>query len=386
MSKWENKWGENLMDDYLNSDIYDFDNDASASSFGWDFQVNAGIFLFLKYISNAEDIKIESKCQDIEITLTDQRKVFAQAKSAQDYTSIKNPKEKFKDAVISLSKNPWENNILIYISNNPDTFNSGKECFNNCVVAYNNCLKGVQREIDETIKSVINSINKKIASEDNDKEKKRLSLSKRRLENFHKENLYISAIHPYYGDESSRYNKIGEEILNFLTNTAQLPIDYAVCIKQKLLDHWQKSFHINSTIKDKDSKKISRRQFLWPIVIFLTDKEIPDINDCLSFSPDLSLENEADEIMNCAESVYCERYEFVNKVMSQYNQFKKEYRGENIEKQFIKEHGEEYIEEFEDLGNQDAQLTEYLTKKFLYRILIKNRLIVKICDAVEVKK
>lgn len=103
------------MDDYLNSDIYDFDNDASASSFGWDFQVNAGIFLFLKYISNAEDIKIESKCQDVEITLTDQRKVFAQAKSAQDYTSIKNPKEKFKDAIISLSKNPWENNILIYI-------------------------------------------------------------------------------------------------------------------------------------------------------------------------------------------------------------------------------------------------------------------------------
>ena len=57
------------MSDYINDDIIDFNNDASASSFGWNFQVNAGIFLFLHYIREAEDFKIESKLQDIEITL-----------------------------------------------------------------------------------------------------------------------------------------------------------------------------------------------------------------------------------------------------------------------------------------------------------------------------
>ena len=66
---------------FLNDDIYEFDNDASASSFGWDFQANAGIFLFLKLFADAKDIKIESKKQDIEITLNDSSKVFAQAKS-----------------------------------------------------------------------------------------------------------------------------------------------------------------------------------------------------------------------------------------------------------------------------------------------------------------
>ena len=57
------------MSDYMNEDIIDFDNDASASSFGWNFQANAGIFLFLHYIKDAKELKIESKLQDIEITL-----------------------------------------------------------------------------------------------------------------------------------------------------------------------------------------------------------------------------------------------------------------------------------------------------------------------------
>ena len=63
-------------DEYLNEDVCQFDNDASASSFGWNFQVNAGIFLFLKYMPEVTDIKIESKAQDIEITLIDEGKVF----------------------------------------------------------------------------------------------------------------------------------------------------------------------------------------------------------------------------------------------------------------------------------------------------------------------
>ena len=45
------------MDDEMELD-FSFDNDASASSFGWNFQVNAGIFLFLHYIKEAKAIKV----------------------------------------------------------------------------------------------------------------------------------------------------------------------------------------------------------------------------------------------------------------------------------------------------------------------------------------
>lgn len=49
------------MSEYLNEDICQFSNDASASSFGWNFQANAGIFLFLKYMPDAADVKAEIK-------------------------------------------------------------------------------------------------------------------------------------------------------------------------------------------------------------------------------------------------------------------------------------------------------------------------------------
>ena len=153
------------MSEYLNEDICQFSNDASASSFGWNFQANAGIFLFLKYMPDAADIKIESISQDIEITLIDERKVFAQAKSAQDSTTIKDQKEKFKDAIISLARNPYKDNQLVYISNIPDTFKSAPNFFNNSIIPYNDCLAGIQKEIDDTILSISKNIAKKIKKE-----------------------------------------------------------------------------------------------------------------------------------------------------------------------------------------------------------------------------
>lgn len=161
------------MSEYLNEEFCDFNNDASATSFGWDFQVNAGIYLFLYYIQDAIDIKIESKLQDIEITLNDNSKVFAQAKSAQDYTAISDQKEKFKDAIISLSRNNYEGNKLLYISNIPNTFKQYDNCFNNNVISYTECLKGMKDEIDKTISAIDKSLTYKISKEkDNNKSKK----------------------------------------------------------------------------------------------------------------------------------------------------------------------------------------------------------------------
>ena len=80
-----------------------YDNDASASAFGWDFQVNAAIFLFLKYLDEVKTIKVEGKYQDIEIEKVDKHFIYAQAKSVQD-GSISHRTEKLEDAIISLAK------------------------------------------------------------------------------------------------------------------------------------------------------------------------------------------------------------------------------------------------------------------------------------------
>ena len=243
------------MSEYLNEEFCDFNNDASATSFGWDFQVNAGIYLFLYYIQDATDIKIESKLQDIEITLKDNSKVFAQAKSAQDYTAVKDQKEKFKDAIISLSRNNYKGNKLLYISNIPNTFKQYDNCFNNNVISYTECLKGIKDEIDKTISAIDKSLTDKISKEKDNNKSKKLEQLKNKIDDFHKENLYISTIHPYYGPENTRYTIIGDQIISFLVNTIGLDRDDATAIKQKLLEHWQLTFEHDSTIKDGNCKK-----------------------------------------------------------------------------------------------------------------------------------
>ena len=103
---------------------------------------------------------------------------------------------------------------------------------------------------------------------------------------------------------------------------------------------------------------------------------------------DLAIKNEVARIMNDPKSFYHERYEFSNRVLQRYALFKKELLGEVVkqpELDFIKKYGHEFVDEFTMLGNGDSELTEYLTKVFLYRILANNRYVQKVCTAVGVK-
>ncbi len=376
------------MSDYLNEEYCDFSNDASASSFGWNFQSNAGIFLFLRYIQDAIDIKIESKLQDIEISLINGSKVFAQAKSAQDYTLAKDKKEKFKDAIVSLARNPQNENRLIYISNIPDTFQTANNVFDNAIVSFDSCLWKTKKEIEDTFNSTISSINKKIVKEQNHQKKKKLLEIKNKVEKFNKSSLFFCTINPYYGDEQNRYVRICDEVLSFLINTVKLDRDDAICIKQKLLEHWQLRLSHNSTVKDKnDTKKITKADFAWPIAALLIDNDQFEISDCLTFIPDKSITNEVNRTMKISTSIYHERFEFTNKVLQEFEQFKREIYGiklENpLEKEFIMTRSYKFLDEFSFVSDENIQ--EYLTKAFLFRIINNNRNMHKISAGVGVK-
>ena len=69
------------MNTRLNIDNPFRDGNASASAFGWQFQVDAAIFLFLYYIDEVDEIVVEGKYQDIELLCKNSRHIYAQAKS-----------------------------------------------------------------------------------------------------------------------------------------------------------------------------------------------------------------------------------------------------------------------------------------------------------------
>lgn len=367
------------MSEYLNEDCCEFANDASASSFGWNFQSNAGIFLFLKYLKDADSIKIESKLQDIEIQLSSGKKILAQAKSARDYTVATDKKEKFKDALISLAKFSYNGDQLIYISNIPDTFDSAKGNFNNMIVAYSSCPQGVRDEIDQVFESTCNSMRARIEKEDNIKKKGRYKRLLQLVEDFDKTKLFISVISPYWGDDHNRYSEISNAIVSFLVDDLKLSNDNAIAIKRRLLEHWQFRFEHNSTQPDRnETKRISKEDFAWPIVVYLSKDGLPDIADCLSFAPDQSLTEEVSRLLEDYNMVYHERFEFSNRVIQDYTAYRKEQAAgiKDIEKLFIRDHGNEYCNEFKT--DDDTEKTEYITKAFVYKILVNHRNMVRI--------
>jgi len=374
------------MEEYLNTEYCEFENDASASSFGWNFQSNAGIFLFLSFFKQAEEIKIESKLQDIEITLNNGEKVLAQAKSSQDYSVDKSKKQKFKDAIISLAKYSKKGNSFIYISNIPNTLDSGKELFNNEIISYNECLQAVKNEIDDVFVSTSNSIKKQVDKETNLDKLKKLKTILELVESFDKSKLYISVIDRFFGEDKHRYSAVSDKIIAFLVDDLKLNRDDAISIKTKLLDFWQLSFQHNSTIPDKGIKKsINKNDFAWPIVVYLTEECIPDIDECLTFNPDKALKKEVFHALSYSEVLYHERFSFTNRIIQDYNDFRKEKRGiSNIEKAFVKECGHNYYDEFKKDSIDDETL-EYITKAFIYKIIIDRNNMSKISAGIGAK-
>ncbi len=379
------------MSDYMNADIIDFDNDASASSFGWNFQANAGIFLFLHYINEAKDLKIESKLQDIEITLNNDNKILAQAKSAQDPSIDKAKKTKFKDALISIAKSSKKepNAHFIYISNESDTFSSGDKAFDNRIRSYNKCLQSIRNEIDETFEATIHSLSTKIEKaqkSSDDKKAKHLTEIKQLIENLNKDNLSVSCITQFWGEEENRYASIKDKINDFLLNKLDYKPTLVQKISNKLFEHWSFVCGFNSTQKD-IKKEMSKVEFLWPISIFLLQDIHHDITDCLDSTCDTSLEEEVDAIFEDGKMLYHERFEFSNKILQDYYDFKHNHisKIKEPEKEFIKKNWKKYVEEFAQ-ENFDEEKLEYVTKSFLYRILMNSRNLRNICSKVGLDK
>ena len=66
------------MNNRLNIDNPFYDGNASASAFGWQFQVDAAIFLFLYYIDEVDEIVVEGKYQDIELLCKNSRHIYVE--------------------------------------------------------------------------------------------------------------------------------------------------------------------------------------------------------------------------------------------------------------------------------------------------------------------
>ena len=98
-------------------------SNASPEVFGFDFQINATIFLLLDNIKEVKTVRMEGASEDIELTMNDGNQIMAQAKGvvkgSSDFSHVRS---KLSDAIRTLSSadnTSVEQLILITNSRNP---------------------------------------------------------------------------------------------------------------------------------------------------------------------------------------------------------------------------------------------------------------------------
>ncbi len=214
---------------------------ASASAFGWQFQINIAIFLMIKYFGKFKELKIEGIKEDIEISLSNNKKVYAQAKSKQNVNDgdTSSYSTKLKKALESLSEvNEDNSESLIYISNlEPNPLNSGTNEFELIsFLKYNELLDVSKQKIDAQLNQLGKSLNK--------------------------EKLIIAKV-PFFGeDKTTRQKFIITNIEDFLTFISPDLLPY----KNRFLETWESEAFHNST-QNNMSMKIKREDVLWRLLI-----------------------------------------------------------------------------------------------------------------------
>lgn len=130
-------------------------SNASPEVFGFDFQVNATIFLLLDNIEELQSVRMEGATEDIELSLNNNKQIMAQAKSVvKGSTDFSNVRSKLKKAIETLSAadgNSIEQLILITNSKNPlnDEFSKGYFYGLPTRIGYDDLPKESQAIIDE---------------------------------------------------------------------------------------------------------------------------------------------------------------------------------------------------------------------------------------------
>lgn len=365
------------------------DNDASASAFGWQFQLLSAIPLILRDIKNVKHFIIEGKYQDIEIYYSDDTQSFIQAKAVQMEDSENNSTKnnKFKQAIISLYKTPFvDSKKIIYCSNFKSPILDDAALFSNKLVNYNNCPASIKNQIDSLIMDAATLVENDLKAKKKNAERNGKIIDKRVEESMNmlserlrndslKTNIYFYTVYPFFGEGrlEERASVIDDKIVSFLSDEVQLKPKTAVAISTRLLKHWAVCFLNDAgTISTSDSKTITKQELLWPIVVFNSSFDTELVKETMKGRITSSDISEAEAHLNDEVFLQLQRFQFLHKLYKDFASYLKSITSINPELDFIKEKWDLYKEEF-DIYTSDSVQLEYITKCYLYRLLLDYR-------------
>lgn len=316
------------------------DRNASASAFGWDFQVNSAMLLMLENIKDAKHIRVEGVDEDIEITLQNHTKVYAQVKSVEKPDDTSHVIDKLTKALETLSDaaKKGDGHMFTYVTNSSNPFNNKR------ILSYftGRTHLGFD-ELPDVAQKRINEIIQNNGYTGLDVHK-----------------LDIRVI-PFYGNDlKNRYKEIQACINEFLT---EINVD-AQGINTTLMQIWRRDLFQNATQND-TSISISKEKMIWPLIVLVVDKTVA--ND---YKNDLN-DDEIDEIESKYKMIINQNtmsYEMISRIMSDHRKSKK------TKKKFVADHWNDYLD-IANMIDSDNDTKESLVKIILYRILTQRQCI-----------
>lgn len=355
-----------------------FNNDASASAFGYLFQAKAATWLFLNHFSSIESISVETKKQDIELSFNDGTKLYAQAKAQQNYSTEDNYYSKLSSALSSLARTIKKaTDKLLYINNLANPLNSTNDCQTRFQeISYNDLTLKQKQTVDSCISNMKNKlandiINKTEKEEDCSSLQNLLNL----ISGIDLKNLYFCSI---YRCDSTSENELLYEIRQKLEQLFPRE-SFRV---QGIFDDWVKLALVSETSTPSDEKKkIFVKDFSWCIVFNSLGIDSFDYNSLLAkqILPDSSsfYVNRVEELLDNEE------YDFknidwiiTNKIINDFDDFMDEHHNLN-DYNFIDLNWKKYVDVLSPIGEEE-KVRELLTRFIIFKIICKKRMIKEI--------
>ena len=323
---------------------------ANSVIFGFDFQENAAIVLMVENMAEMDSVKIEGE-EDIEIKLNDGSRILAQAKSVvKASTDFTNVRAKAMAAMQSLSDASVKVKVnkLIYYTNSPDPFNdeaSKPMFYGKSQVKYDNLPVSTKELIDGWLGQM----------------DKPLDVN----------NLQIHVLPFETDDDEQRYRVVLQSLSDFI---GEMDLRSADGLRKRLHEVWLSMLDRNGSSLDSE-KRLSKKDIVWPMIVFVTGRGHLDRNAQYCTNLDDGGFEEIEYKYGKLIEDYCERYDFVVKVLTDYREGN--YKGRQAIEQFVNDHWEEYVDEL-GLASLEENLRCNLSRIVLFTIVHKRYEIDKI--------
>ena len=316
------------------------DRNASASAFGWDFQANSAILLMLENIKEAKRVRVEGANEDIEITLQDHTKIYAQAKAVEKPDDTSHVIDKLTKALETLTDaaKKGDGSLFTYLTNSSNPFNNQRS------LSYFTGRTHLSfDELPDIAQNKIKDI-----------------ITKNGYTDFDVHKMDIRVI-PFYGDDlKNRYKEIQACVNEFL---AEVNVD-GQGINAEIMEVWQRDLFQNATQSD-TTISISKEKIIWPLIVLVVDKTAAN-----EYKKDFD-DEEIGEIERKYRMIINQNtmsYKMISRVMSDFRKSKKP------QKRFVADCWNEYLD-LVNVVKADESIKESLVKIILYRILTQREYI-----------